>query len=53
MSVFFCCYAFNLEKGGIGAGVALGTFVAEDATFGIESERCEISEIDLGARKRA
>jgi len=37
LGIFFRGYAFDLEEGGVGTGVALGAFVAKNAAFGVES----------------
>jgi hypothetical protein len=37
LGVFFRGDAFDLDEGCVGAGVALGAFVAEDAAFAVES----------------
>jgi len=37
LGILFCCDTLDLDKGGVGASVALSTLVAEDASLGVES----------------
>lgn len=37
LGILLCCDAFNLNEGCVGAGVALGTLVSEDASLAVES----------------
>lgn len=37
LGILLRCDTLDLDEGGVGASVALGTLVAEDASLGVES----------------
>lgn len=37
LGILLCCDTLDLDERGVGASVALGTLVAEDASLGVES----------------